>query len=94
MLAAPFLLVVLDFPQSRLGRRAGDLIVTALTAASTIPVGLELGRWQGRLLPYLPQLPLEWAALAVAVHAWIIARAGHARPSAQWCLAARHRSHC
>ena len=33
-----------------------------------MPVGLELGRWQGRLLPYLPQLPLEWAALALAVH--------------------------
>ena len=77
VLSVPFLLVLLDFPQSRLGRHAGDLIVTALTAASTIPVGLELGRWQGRLLPYLPQLPLEWAALALAVHAWVIARSGH-----------------
>jgi hypothetical protein len=77
VLAAPFLLVLLGFPQSRLGRGAGDLIVTALTAASTIPVGLELGRWQGRLLRYLPQLPLEWAALALAVNAWVIARHGH-----------------
>jgi hypothetical protein len=76
VLAAPFLLVVLDFPQNRLGRRAGDLIVAALTAASAIPVGIELGRWQGRLLPYLPQLPLEWAALAVAVHVWISGRSG------------------
>ena len=76
VLAAPFLLVLLGFPQSRFGRRAGDLVLTALTAASTIPVGLELGRWQGRLLPYLPQLPLEWAALALAVHAWVIARSG------------------
>jgi hypothetical protein len=77
VLAAPFLLVLLGFPHNRLGRRTGDLIVTALTAASTIPVGLELGRWQARLLPYLPQLPLEWAALALAVHAWLMARAGH-----------------
>jgi hypothetical protein len=76
VLAAPFLLVVLDFPHNRLGRRAGDLIVAALTAASAIPVGIELGRWQGRLLPYLPQLPLEWAALAVAVHVWISGRSG------------------
>ena len=76
VLAAPFLLVVLDFPDNRLGRRAGDLIVAALTAASTVPVGIELGRWQGRLLPYLPQLPLEWAALAVAVHVWISGRSG------------------
>ena len=74
VLAAPFLLVLLGLPHSRLGRRAGDLVVTALTAASTIPVGLELGRWQGRLIAYLPQLPFEWAALAVAVHVWISGR--------------------
>jgi len=78
VLATPFLLVVLGFPQSRLGRRAGDIILTALTAASTTPVGLELGRWQGRLLPYIPQLPLEWAALAVALGAWLSARANQA----------------
>lgn len=75
-LAVPFLLVLFAFPQSRLGRHAGDLIVTALTAASTIPVGLELGRWQGRLLPYVPQLPVEWVALILAIHAWLIARSG------------------
>jgi hypothetical protein len=78
VLATPFLLVLLGFSQSRLGRRVGDLIVTALTAVSTIPVGLELGRWQARLLAYLPQLPLEWAALALAIHAWILARNGRA----------------
>src|SRR6202011_2314762 len=58
--------------------RAGHLILTALTAASTIPVGLELGRWQGRLLPYIPQLPLEWAALALALGAWLTTRADQA----------------
>jgi hypothetical protein len=78
VLATPFLLVALGFPQSRLGRRAGELILTALTAASTIPVGLELGRWQGRLLPYIPQLPLEWAALALALSTWLTARADQA----------------
>lgn len=77
VLAAPFLAVAFGMPTSRLGRRAGDLTVGALTAASTIPVGVELGRWPGRLLPYLPQLPLEWAALALAVHAWVIARHDH-----------------
>ena len=78
VLATPFLLVALGFPNSSLGRRVGDLILTALTAASTIPVGLELGRWQGRLLPYIPQLPLEWAALAVALGAWLTTRADQA----------------
>ena len=51
--------------------------MAGLTAASTVSVGLELGRWGARLVPYLPQLPLEWAALALAVHAWVIARPGH-----------------
>jgi len=62
VLAAPFLLIALGFPQSRLGRHAGDIIVTALTAASTIPVGLELGRWQGRLLP-TPAAPSRMGSL-------------------------------
>jgi hypothetical protein len=76
VLAVPFLLVASRFPERRLGRRAGDLIVPALVAASAIPVGVELGRWGSRLVPYLPQLPLEWAALALSVHVWVVARRG------------------
>ena len=78
VLATPFLLALLGFPQSSLGRRTGDLILTGITAASTIPVGLELGRWQGGLLRYVPQLPLEWAALALAIGAWLTTRADQA----------------
>ena len=55
---------------------------------SAIPVGLELGRWQGRLLPYLPQLPFEWAALALAVNAWLAARTATAHASQLAPLAA------
>jgi hypothetical protein len=77
VLAAPFLLWLLRFPASRLSRTAGDLLILALTAVSTIPVGLELGRWQAELLPYLPQLPLEWAALSLAIYAWLTARHDH-----------------
>ena len=76
VLAVPFLLVAFGFTQRRFGRRAGDVIAAALVTASTIPVGLELGRWGARLVPYLPQLPLEWTALALSVHAWVIARPG------------------
>jgi len=78
VLAAPFLLWLLKFPASHLGRRAGDVLILGLAAASAIPVGLELGRWHTRLLPYVPQLPLEWAALAVAICAWLTARHDHA----------------
>lgn len=79
VLAVPFLLAALRFPASRLGRPSGDAIIAGLIAASTIPVGIALGRWQERLLPYLPQLPFEWAALTVATGAWLAARHGGAR---------------
>lgn len=74
VLAAPFLLCLLRLRASRLGRHAGDILILAIAAASAIPVGLGLGRWHTTLLPYLPQLPLEWAALAVAICAWLTAR--------------------
>ena len=88
VLAAPFLLWLLGFPASRTGRLAGDILVALLAAASAVPVGLELGRWHARLLPFLPQLPLEWAALAVAISAWLAARHNHAHPSQLALLAA------
>lgn len=76
LLAAPFLLAGLGFQRTPLGRRGGDAIMLALSAASTITVGLELGRWRERLLPYIPQLPIEWAALAVSLTAWLLIRTG------------------
>ncbi len=77
VLAAPFLLWLLRPDTSRLGRGVGDVLMTALAAASTLPVGVALGRWRGRLIPYLPQLPLEWAALTVALALWVTIRRAH-----------------
>ena len=95
VLAVPFLLVACGFPQRRLSRRAGDLIVPALVTASAIPVGLELGRWGARLVPYLPQLPVEWAALALSAHAWVVARRGHVdHPPARPACGDRARAAC
>jgi hypothetical protein len=74
VLAAPFLLWPLGADKSRLGRRAGDVVVLAVIAVNAIPVGIAFGRWQGRLIPYVPQLPLEWAALILAVSAWLTIR--------------------
>jgi hypothetical protein len=76
VLAAPYLLWLLRFHRHRLGRRAGDLLIFVVTAHSTLPVGIELARWHTRLLPYLPQLPLEWGALSVAVSASLTIRSG------------------
>ncbi len=76
VLAAPFLLAVLRWPGGRLTRRLGDVLIAAVIAQNTIAVGLALGRWGDRLLPYVPQLPLEWTALAIAGAAWLNARDG------------------
>jgi hypothetical protein len=73
---APFLLAVLRVDRAKTTRTLGDLLIAGLTAASTINVGVELGRWQGQLLPYIPQLPIELTALAVGVAAWLVIRAG------------------
>jgi len=76
VLAAPFLLAVFHWPDGRLTRRLGDVLIAALVAENTIAVGLALGRWGERLLPYVPQLPLEWTALGLAGAAWLTARDG------------------
>ncbi len=76
VLATPFLLTGFRWPAWRLSRRVGDLLVAVMVAENTIVVGLALGRWGARLLPYVPQLPLEWAALGIAGAAWLSARDG------------------
>jgi hypothetical protein len=76
VLAAPFLLTVFRWPAGRITRHLGDLLIAGLIAENTIAVGLALGRWGDRLLPYVPQLPLEWTALGIAGAAWLTARDG------------------
>lgn len=78
VLAVPFLLAALRLPATRAGRTIGDLILATLTALSTLSVGIAIGRWRGRLIPYLPHLPAEWAALTLALAAWLLIRTGHA----------------
>jgi len=87
-LAAPYLLWLLGLHHQRLGRRAGDVLILALTAASTIPVGIALGRWRSQLAAYVPQLPLEWAALTVAISAWLLIRTHTPNPGQILTLAA------
>jgi hypothetical protein len=74
VLAAPFILAALRFADSHLWRAIGDLLVAAITGYSTLTVGLALGRWGATLVPYLPNLPAEWAALSLAVVVWLLAR--------------------
>lgn len=74
ILSAPFLLTVFRFTTKRRSRALGDLLVFGLLAGNTLRVGLALGRDGGGLVPYVPQLPVEWLAAAVAGGAWLTLR--------------------
>lgn len=90
VLAAPFLLIVFGFHTTRPARAAGDVIVGAILAGNALHIGLAIGRWQARLIPYLPHLPLEYAAAVLATSAWLSARqrATRQQPQDTWatCL--------
>jgi hypothetical protein len=87
-LSAPFLLALLGFPAHRSSRRLGDLLLGVLLAGNALRVGAALVRWRGRLLPYVPQLPVEWLAVAVAAAAWLTLRGDGRRDTALAYLAA------
>ena len=70
VLAAPYLLALFRFDRTPSTRLTGDLLVAGILATNALRVGLALGRWQIGLLPYLPQLPLEYLAAATAASAW------------------------
>jgi hypothetical protein len=67
----PLLLGAVGAHQSRAGRRAADCLVLACVAVNVAPVGAALGAYGAALLPYVPQLPLEWGALAAGGAAWL-----------------------
>jgi hypothetical protein len=72
----PLLLGVVGAHKHRLGRRLADTVLLAWIIVNTMPVGAALGAYGLTPLPYLPQLPLEWAGLALGLGAWSVQR-GH-----------------
>jgi hypothetical protein len=74
VLAAPFILVAARFERAHATRLVGDAIVAAILIGNAIAVGLALGRWRGALIPFVPQLPLEYLAAATASATWLHAR--------------------
>jgi hypothetical protein len=70
----PLLLPLLGARQRAWSRTLADTAVTASVTVNALLVGLALGAYQARLLPYVPQLPLEWAGVAVAPAYWWLNR--------------------
>jgi hypothetical protein len=78
--AWPLLLGAIGAHRHRLTRRLADALVLACLIANTLPVAAALGAYQTALLPYIPQLPVEWAALALGAAGWITQREHPMRP--------------
>jgi len=72
--AWPLLLGLTGAARHRLGRRFADTVVLACVTANTLPVGAALAAYGTPLLPYVPQLPLEWAGLALGYGSWLVQR--------------------
>lgn len=70
----PLLLGVLGLHSSRLGRGFADSMVAAYVVANALPVGAALGAYGTALLPYVPQLPIEWGGLALGACGWLVQR--------------------
>jgi hypothetical protein len=72
--AWPLLLGVMEAHRRQLARQITDTLTAGWLTANVLPVGAALGAYGPRLLAYIPQLPFEWAALALGASAWLIQR--------------------
>jgi hypothetical protein len=68
------LLGVVGAHRNPVARKAADLLVGACMIVNVGVVGSALGAYGLALLPYVPQLPLEWAGLALGVGSWLLQR--------------------
>jgi hypothetical protein len=74
--AWPLLLGVVGAHHSHIRRLVADSLLVGCLAVNVLPVGAALGAYGPALLPYLPHLPFEWAALAAGASAWLLQRHG------------------
>ena len=72
--AWPLLLGVMGAHRHRVGRRVADTVLLACVIVDTLQVGAALGAYGVALLPYIPNVPVEWAALALGASAWLVQR--------------------
>jgi len=77
--------IPLLFAAMKTGRRrwlllVGDVVVATSLAVNVALGGLALGAYGLPLLRYLPQWPLEWGGLALALAGWRRARRGQRDP--------------
>jgi hypothetical protein len=69
-------------------RQAGDLLLGVVFAANVIPLAVELGTWGSRLLPYIPNAPVELLALVAGPVSWWLVTRGRLPVRSLWLIAA------
>jgi hypothetical protein len=74
MFGWPLLLGAFAIDGHTAARRAADWLASGWLVANVLPVGAALGAYGVRILGFLPQLPAEWAALAIGATAWRVQR--------------------
>lgn len=70
----PVLLGLTGIDCRGLSGRVADCVVVMCVLANTVPVGAALATYGSALIPYVPQLPVEWAAIALGTCAWLVQR--------------------
>ena len=70
----PLLLGLMGAHRHRFATHVADGVLLACIILNTLPVGAALGAYGAPLLPYIPQLPLEWAGLALGTSGWLLQR--------------------
>src|SRR5450755_732108 len=80
VISAPLLLGLLGGGRpGRAARRCSAGLLVVWLAGNVIPVGAAIGAYGTPIVSYLPQLPLEWAALALALAGYRYARPSERR---------------
>ena len=69
-------------------RRVGDVLLGVVFAANVIPLAVELGTWGSRLLPYIPNTPVELLALIAGPVSWWLVTRGRRPVRTLWPTAA------
>ncbi|MGH2909522.1 MAG: hypothetical protein ACRDK8_09520 [Solirubrobacteraceae bacterium] len=69
-------------------RQAGDVLLAVVLAVNVIPVAVELGTWGARLLPYIPNAPVELLALLIGPVSWWLVTRGRVPLRSLWLSAA------
>jgi hypothetical protein len=72
--AWPLLLGAWGAHRNRAETLAADALMLVVLLVNTSQVGAALGAYGTRLLPYLSNLPLEWAGIALGASAWLAQR--------------------